>query len=191
MSRKKRYEEGRMLKSLFFGGNAVPGWTMCSEEALSSYYHPSYSGHGSWGLGSTSILRERQWILKTERPPWVLLCIQWIWVCREQKNSFGLRSCLLICFMYLLFYPRQVDYKTGWKLATKWMCGLCNESQSAVLSEASETDTEEQLLSTCCPKASQHTSSPAALGWAFDGKTRDKCLARLEQKEKSKYSLNI
>ena len=68
ISRKKRYEKGRILKSLFFGGNAAPDWTMCSEEALSSYHYPSYSGHVSWALGSTSILRERQGILKSERP---------------------------------------------------------------------------------------------------------------------------
>lgn len=68
VSRKKRYEESRILKSLFFGGNAAPDWTMCSGEALSSYHHPSYSGHGSWAIGSTRILRERQGILKSERP---------------------------------------------------------------------------------------------------------------------------
>lgn len=138
---------------------------MCSEEVLSSCHHPIYSGYGSWDLGSTRILRERWGILKTERPPWVLLCIQWIWLCTEQKNSFGLRSYLLICFMYLLFYPRQVDYKISFKLSTKWMCGLCNDSQSAVLSEASEIDTEKSSSSP--PAAQRLLNTPAhLLPWA-------------------------
>lgn len=64
------------------------------------------------------------------------------------------------------------------------MCGLCNDSQSAILSEASEIDTEKSSSS---PPAAQRllntpTRSAAALGWDFDGKTRDKWLARLEQK---------